>query len=76
MFHIHDCIRYLGEIVVVLWFASESKLLQQRSVLALEELVEDMKVPLSRVLEHDSRLLQQVVLDVTSSGSPLQDKID
>lgn len=42
----------------------------------LQQLVEDVKVPLSRLLLHDTRLLQEVIIDVAPGGIPLEVKID
>ena len=62
---------YLSEVVVVIRLSRQLQLSQKARVLALEQLVEDVEVPLTLGLLDNSGLLQQVVVDVTTNGSTL-----
>jgi hypothetical protein len=56
-------------VALCLWCQFECR--QQPWVFALEQLVEDVKISLSRRLGDDTRLLQEVVVDVTTNGGSL-----
>lgn len=64
--------QYLHQEAVVLWVGRvQPQSQQQRAVPRLQQLVEDMEVPLSMVLVHHPRLLQKVVQDVAANRSAL-----
>lgn len=63
---------HLCEVVVGGRLGGEVQLGEQLGVLALQQLVEDVEVPLSRSLGDHPRFLQKVVLDVPTHGSTLR----
>lgn len=68
-YHTHT---HLHQVVVALRVPLQSQRGKQVVVPSIQELVEDVEVPLTVVLVHDARLLQQVVQDVTAYWRPLE----
>ena len=63
--------KYLREVEVGAWVSGELEVTQQLRVFTLQQVVEDVEVPLAGRLVHHSRLLQQVVVDMASHWSGL-----
>lgn len=62
---------YLSEVEVGMRICWEFEFCQQLRVSALQQLVEDVEIPLPWCLMHHSGLLQQVVVDVATNWSSL-----
>lgn len=57
---------HLDQILVFLWVSLQIQFIEQVIVCSIQELIEDVEVPLTVVLVHNPRFLQQVVQDVTA----------
>lgn len=57
---------HLDQILVLLWVSLKVQFIEQVVVCSIQELIEDVEVPLAVVLVHNPRFLQQVVQDVTA----------
>lgn len=55
---------HLDQILVFLWVSLKVQFIEQVVVCSIQELIEDVEVPLTVVLVHNPRFLQQVVQDV------------
>ncbi len=64
----------LGKVVVGLGIRAEEEARQEPGVLAGQELVENVEVPLSGCLMDDTRLLQEVVVDVSANRGTLDSR--
>lgn len=64
-------VAHLCEVEVRARVCGEMEVVQQLRVSTLQQLVEDVEVSLSRSLVHHSRLLQQVIVDMTTNWSSL-----
>lgn len=62
--------------MIVLSTSCEVQRFEQVLRCPFQQLVEDVKVSLPRLLFHDPGLLQEVILNVAPSGIPLEIKID
>jgi hypothetical protein len=61
----------MAEISVGVEVTFQVQMLQKRLISSTQKLIEDMKVPLIRILMHNARLLQQVVQDVAAIRNAL-----
>lgn len=61
----------LDQILVFLWVSLKVQFIKQVVICSIQELIEDVKVPLTMVLVHNTGFLQQVVQDVTAHWRPL-----
>lgn len=64
-------VAHLCQVEVRARVCCEMEVVQQLRVSTLQQLVEDVEVSLSRSLVHHSRLLQQVIVDMTTNWSSL-----
>lgn len=63
----------LDKILVLLWVSLKVQIIEQVVICSVQELIEDVKVPLAVVLVHNAGFLQQVVQDVTAHWCPLEE---
>lgn len=67
----HQHYTYLDQIEIFLRVSFQVQCVEQVIVRSIQELIEDVEVPLTLVLVHHSWFLQQVVQDVTAHRCPL-----